>query len=718
MSADFWLEAVLQRPSSRLIPFVVLLTCCGASVCLGQMRGTNVAVIGTAQASEVVDGLGFNLDPEQDWEWAAASAAGAKYARFQCSWQTLEQQTPAPDNKAARPQYVEDPKCLAGFASAVRYGMRATVVAAFGPPHHKILTVSLVSGAETGSASLDVLLEAGAGGDGLNSIKFPYDYICQARVDETGAISDDCGSQFTGHHSYQGALITGIKMADARHATVLLASAVARPLAASRAVLRGCNLQANTNVLTCSQSSVEPSAVTGAQVTIQVQSRTIVGLAKSVVRSGDQVVVTLGRPFPYNLSNVGVTTLTPYLVSEILYPSTETDKPDDPSVVAYSNYVSFLAEDMAAHGVKGDIEIWNEPPWANDPWDYRKGLYDASLYSGPDQYGANFGFAANIMHRRFPTGVTATWNGTSGNGFASLLGTKMLQYSGERFVQPSVITRESIHPYNGAFSNPEATMFVQSCLSGTALARPGTAAASPFANGASCYLPGMEQTANYMEALRLDLQAKSNAPESGIGHSITETNELPPAAGMKMKQALAVLRQFIGFEADGISPVEFFKLWNRGQTDPSFGFVSKTGAGSQFLPTPAYTALQGFEADIRPISKAPLPQANETSLPSVASYSGSYPLAVAHVVGARAGAKSNSDDFVLWQLSSCQSGKDCWFLLSSPPPAQVTVRLAPRTKVTSVTNLLTRAPIQYLATDGQVTVPVSDSPVGILVDPQ
>ena len=239
--------------------------------------------------------------------------------------------------------------------------------------------------------------------------------------------------------------------------------------------------------------------------------------------------------------------------------------------------------------LRADVELWNEPPWANDPWDDRKGLYDPALYSGPDVYGANFGFAANIMRRHFPEHVTATWNGTSGNGSASLLGPKMEHYSGEPFVQPSPITKESFHPYNGAFSNPENMMFVVSCLEGAAAAKPGTPAANPFANGANCYLPGVEQTANGMEAVRLDRRARLANPSGGIGHSITETNALPPKAGLKERQAQAVLRQFIGFEADGLSPM----------SSSSFGTGDKS-----ILPS-ASSIKQVLEMNLYPLPLTP-----------------------------------------------------------------------------------------------------------------
>ncbi len=133
-----------------------------------------------------------------------------------------------------------------------------------------------------------------------------------------------------------------------------------------------------------------------------------------------------------------------------------------PLSTAYADYVSFLAQDLASRGLTGDIEIWNEPPWANDPWDYRAGLYDSGSLPGSTEYGANFGFAANLQNRVFPEGVTATWNGTSGNGGASLLGSGMSLYTGQSFIQPArTITKESLHPYG---NEPEQTMWNPDCL--------------------------------------------------------------------------------------------------------------------------------------------------------------------------------------------------------------------------------------------------------------
>ena len=622
----------------KAISLVVGLASLSVLPALSYCQTGSVSVIGFVTTSQVSNGLGFNLNPAQDWEWAAAARAGATHARFQCSWTSVEQKTSSLSDKSVNPSYVEDSGCARGFVSSSRYGIHPTVVAAYGPPYHKILTLVIPGGADAGSKALSVQLAPGE--TKLSSIIFPYAYICQA----SPKASDQCGPQFSGKHSYEGTLITGIRIIDPTHATLTLASALTAALPADS---------------------------------------------------------------------------TPYIVNEILYPSAASEKPTDASVIAYANYVSFLAKDMASRGVTGDIEMWNEPPWSNDPWDYRAGLYDPGTYPGSSEFGANFGFAANLMNRSFPAGVTATWAGTSGSMSGSLLGPRMQQYSGTNLKQPSrLITSESFHPYGGKYANPEDSMFVSSCVQGTTLATPRTKSASVFSNGMNCYLPGQADTSNFMGAVQLDMIAKLKNPAYGIGHSITETNELPPAAGLLTQQARAVMRQFIGFQADGITPVEFFKLYTGETPDPSFTFVHQVGTTGTYTPTPAYTALSGFMSDIKPISNEPAGTYSAATLPSVVSYQGTYPLAAAHMIGARVNATANSDAFTLWQISACTTTYQCWYSLPSPKAAPVTIDIPANMKVTSITDLITRGSIGYTASGQKVTFKVADNPIEILVDPK
>ena len=602
---------------------------------LAAAQTSKVVVLGTVPASQVNSGLGFNLQPTQEWQWQAAAAAGATHARFQCSWSTVEQQTAPPENEPAATRYVQDPNCTTGFAFAKKYGIHPTVVAAFGPPNHPILTVTVPQGAPVGATTFEVEYAQGFGGETIANLKFPYDYICPIN-----SSTNTCSSQFSSRHSYQGTLIASVTPVDGTHAQVTLASALTEALPAGT---------------------------------------------------------------------------TPYLVNEILYPSTATESATDPSVVAYGDYVQFLATNMAAAGVTGDVEIWNEPPWANDPWDYRANLYDPGMYTGSAQSSSNYGFAANLMTRTFPSGITATWNGTSGSGEYSLLGPRMLEYSGEVLTEPStVFGSESFHPYGGQNSNPEEMMFVTSCLQGTAAAT-SYPADDPFSNGVNCYIPGMSDVANLMIAVDWDMQQKLINPKYGLGHEITETNVMPPQTGMDLQQAKGVMRQFLGFEADGITPVEFFELY--GASSPTLSFVEQVGTSSSYTPNADYTALSDFMADIAPISNPPAAAYSAANMPSVESYTGTYALGTANFVGSRTGQKENSVDYLVWQVSACTTGNFCWFNLPNTPAAPVVVNVPTGMKVSTVVDTVTRATIAFTVSNGKLSLDVADDPVEILLDP-
>ncbi len=611
---------------------------CASQACpnvgYAQSPVTSVELLGTVTANQAANGLGFNLDVNQDWQFAAAAAAGATHARIQCAWVNVEKQTPPPNNKPASPQYKQDPNCLLGFASAKKYGIHPTVIAGFGPPYHQILTVTIPNGAQVGATSLNIQLVSGEGGETLSNIKFPYDYIQGPphQAPNYGVL--------TWAGSYQGALITGVSISDAQHATLKLASAL-----------------------------------------------------KTDLPSGN----------------------TQYLINEVLYPSAATTSPTDPSVVAYGNYVSFLASSMADAGLTGDIEIWNEPPWMPDPWDNRGALYDADLWPGPGSPGPsdsgepNFGFVGNLQNKTLPPGITLTWNGTSGNGEASMLAPNMYAESGVYANQPAtVITTESFHPYG---YEPEQVMFESSCLEATAKAYP----AWPGGVFTRCYLPGEPVGTNLMAAVQYSMIDQVKNPAYGVGHSVTETGVLPPRAGLRAAQARFIMRQFLGFQADGITPVEFFKLYDAAApNDPNFSFVENTG-GTSYKANPAYTAISGFMADIKPVSNLPVAAYTAASLPSVASYSGAFPLSSVHMVGAREGATANSDVFTIWQRS--HASQNAWMTMASPAAAPVTVNIPQGMHVTKVINVDTREAVAYTSSGQQISLSVTDDPVEILVDP-
>ena len=680
-------------------------------------QSTSVELLGTITAKQASEGLGFNLDPNQDWQWAAAAAAGATHARMQCSWSAVEQQTLPPENKPASPQYVQDPNCVLGFQSAQKYGIHPTVVAAYGPPYHNIVTLAVPNGAQVGATAFEVELVAGVSGNSLENIKFPYDYICPVNLDSAGQSTANCSGQLSAKHSYPGTLITKVQILDATHAIVHLASALTKTLPSSSVAFDGCSMAAGNKVLTCAGGGFTPDITHGTRLTLPGVGRW--GAAVTTVITGyispTQVTVNLNAFQAITGQSVRGNTL--YGVQEVLYPSAASSDPADASVVAYSNYVNFLAQDMGAHGLTGEVEIWNEPPWSNDPWDFRAGLYDAGTYPGTSEYGSNFGFAANLQNRTFPSGVTAIWNGTSGSSTASLLGSNMRAYSGQSLLQPATtITTESFHPYG---NEPEQAMWNPTCLQGTA-AGSKYPYNNPFANGMNCYLPGEPSSANLMVAVQLDMAQKLVSPSFGIMHSITETGIAPLQAGLEIPQARFIMRQYLGFQAEGVTPIEFYKLYD-GNADQSYSFVRSTDNKGSYTPRPSYTALAGLMADLEPVSNAPIGDYSATTLASVTQYKGAFPLSTMHMVGTRSGARVNSEIFVLWQRTfvPCDVKGNCgvWASQLSPAPASTTVRVPAGMSVTSVVNLTTRAAVSYSVAGRKVTFAVADDPIEVIVDP-
>jgi hypothetical protein len=376
---------IFNPPSRSLqITAACVLSVCGLLVMLNAAPvprpGTSVESFGPVTAQQVSNGLGFVIPQQnQDWQFAAAAAAGAKHVRFQCSWNNIEKQTSPPNNRSLG--FAEDPDCARGFASTAKYGLKATVVAAYGPPYHKILGVTLPSGAEVGATNVTIQFASGVGGDTLKNLVAPYDYILGAD-----------GRMITSVHNYAGSFITGVSQIDSTHAILSLSSALTQSLPAN--------------------------------------------------------------------------TTTQYVINEILYPSAVSFRADDPSVVAYTNYVSWLAADMAARGVSGEIEIWNEPPWVDDAWDNRGDLYDTfpSGWAISSQFGngPNYGFAANLQERSLPRGITLVWSGTNKSGGNSLLLPGFRTATGSSLAQPSTtISSESFHPYG---NTPEQMMWSPGCL--------------------------------------------------------------------------------------------------------------------------------------------------------------------------------------------------------------------------------------------------------------
>jgi hypothetical protein len=401
---------------------------------------------------------------------------------------------------------------------------------------------------------------------------------------------------------------------------------------------------------------------------------------------------------------------TSLIVNEVLYSSPATGDPSSTSVQAFARYAEYLANQITAYGLTGDVELWNEPPWTEDCWDNQVDCYDSDPKVPNELKGntGNIGFAAALQATTPIPGVKYTWAGTNKSGSADLLSGNMLTYAGVSFTEPQpMVLEESFHPYG---SNPEDSMWNEPCL-----------LANPSAAQKCNTIPANES--NFVNAAANSLIAQEKNASYGIGHIITETG----ASTLYMPSdhmARFMTRQYLGFMADGYTAVEFYRLYDRsepGQT--GFGFMTSTDGGSTFVPLPAYTAISGLIADLGTMSLAPVKSYSSSTLPSVTSYSGTYNLDHLALVGARKGDTANSILYVLWQRSySPQSCVDsdtspCWGTLAQPAAGPTVVTIPSGVKVAQVINLDTRAEVSYTQSGSQIKLGVSDDPIGIMLVP-
>jgi hypothetical protein len=401
-------------------------------------------------------------------------------------------------------------------------------------------------------------------------------------------------------------------------------------------------------------------------------------------------------------------TSTQYVVNEYLYPPPQTFSPTDPSVLAYARYAEFLASQISASGVSGEVEIWNEPPWSDDPWDDRYDFYDVQpvpVSPGPrTTYLPDYGFVAAIQAQTSPaTGVTYNWGGTEKSGGSSLLNSGMLANTGVLYQQPNnIVTTESFHPYG---NNPEDTLWSQPCLQASIKLLPAASG-----NFTYCNLFGVGP--NFAFAAQLTLIEQNINPTWGIGHNITETG-FEGSLGDNQHKARFIIRQFLGYQAAGVTPIQFYRLYDT-STD-NFSFVNPTAnADGTHSPLPAYTAIAGLMTDLATIKQAPVTSYSASNLPAIASYRGTYPLDTVSLVGARAGDTANSVLFAIWQRSNTGG---TWATLSSPAAAPATLTIPSGLAVAAVVNLDTRATVPYTTSGQQLTVSVSDDPVEVLLEP-
>ncbi|MDE1163393.1 MAG: hypothetical protein PW792_15830 [Acidobacteriaceae bacterium] len=399
------------------------------------------------------------------------------------------------------------------------------------------------------------------------------------------------------------------------------------------------------------------------------------------------------------VTSVAIPSGTLLTVNQLLYPSVKTATATDPSIAAYAGpatvgyggYVGFLAQTMKDYGLTGRVEIWNEPTWAHDPWDMRQHFYDANIPSDVSQALDQSGFVTALEAQTPPDGIRYEWGYTHKSGFNSLLGSR-----NPGVTQASVsmnLNSESFHPYG---NDPEDGGWNPQCLAA------GTA-------WGLCYLDGNDPAANFKYAVQLNvLQIQKYG--WGIDQGITETGT---STGDQNAKARFIMREFPMYMALGMKWIDFFQL---ATPQPGYGFVdSSTTPGTVLQP---YLAIKGFMGDVAAISGTATPTFTAANLPTVASYTGYYNLSIAKVTGSTsATVGSNSQMFIAWQRSIVANQTLSWLTMASPAAVPLTITLPAGMKASSATNLTTRTSVAFTQTGQNVTFPIADDAVELLIVP-
>jgi hypothetical protein len=366
----------------------------------------------------------------------------------------------------------------------------------------------------------------------------------------------------------------------------------------------------------------------------------------------------------------------------------------------YAEYAGFIARSLAHAGLKGEVELWNEPTWPDDRWDERANFYD--LFPGPSEPGPknaylpNWGFVGALQGHATPAGVSYIWAGTEKSGSNSVLDAQMQRNAGVPFAEPAIsVLSESFHPYG---NSPEDALWIAPCWA-------TTTGDNDFFH---CNLFGLAG-GNFSLAAQEDYFLKKNNPRYGLSHNMTETG-FGLANGDAAHQARFIMRQFLGYQAAGVTPISFYRLYDTSRDQ--LGLLD-----SSRKPLPAYTAISAFMSDVAKIANPPVSSYSNSTFPSITGYSGTFPLDSVHIIGSRAGQKSTSDILALWQRSYTSDGSR-WAAMPQPDNGSVTVSIAKGWKVIQVMNLVSRQSVPYTTSSQKICFAVSDDPIEVIMQGQ
>jgi hypothetical protein len=362
----------------------------------------------------------------------------------------------------------------------------------------------------------------------------------------------------------------------------------------------------------------------------------------------------------------------------------------DPSTQAYVNYARYLAGQIAAYGISGDVDLYNEPNWIGGYWLHGQLLYDNPPAATLPTDDVNTGVALAVAAGNPIPGVQFMSNFTNVTGFASVLANLAMTTKYTTIPHLQEISSEAFHPYG---NNPEDHFWSTACLLQNAATLPSVP---------SCSLVGGAPSSNFKSAVMYSFQP---AAMGGIPHSISETGSAPQLPDVT---ARFDLRQYVGFQALGVTPILFFKMSYAGTLD----WVDETNQ----QPYQDYTDFMSLMADFRSIAAPPITPAGAYLGPVVTSYLGYYPIDTATFIGAASSTdRVNSVLYFTWQQTYVTSGN--WYQMTSPPAVPITITIPSGTTVAKVVDSVTLSAVSYTLSGTSLTYNVADNPIEVLLIP-
>ncbi len=361
-------------------------------------------------------------------------------------------------------------------------------------------------------------------------------------------------------------------------------------------------------------------------------------------------------------------------VNRLLYASVATSDADDASLVAYGRYARFLAREIAARGLQGRVELWNEPPWSHDRWDARGGFYDTPP-RGISAVSPNPGMLDQFLNGEAPPGgVSFVWGGSHKSGGRGL-GARRGELSASQLRN---VSADALHPYG---DSPESHAWNPQALR----------AGEKFSDLA---LIG----ANAQSNLKVLRQNQIAAQKRGDLAPRIVASEVGHPGSDETQNTRYNLRAFLIYLSLGIDRINFYKLADK---PGKFGFIDEPTQA----PKLAFRSFKALMAQIDALPDAPT-RFDAEAVPSVSAVRGTFPLTVIPI------AAKDRWLMVTYQRTFAAAPQK-WDDVPSPASANVQLRVPDGYRVQKVWNLVSGDAVDFETSRGAVSYGVSDDPIAV-----